>query len=259
MMIARTRVWVAGCALAFFAGGCSDEEQTPAERAQELTAPVRAAISNPSGKLSAGTAPDVFRALANGDAVGGAMAFAGGMGGPQPSPQDFGGSACIESGGADDPVTIDLACASGGELTGVIVMRTEVAEGATYMLLEYQSVCSTEAAVCIDGDAGVEMRGQPPSDYSMIMAGDFTITEDGESRDFQYGFEMEVSGGGSDITWSWVVFVDGESYVVSMTTSDDGTTGTWSVRGANGTWECSYTDGGAAGTCTDGEGDTFSW
>jgi hypothetical protein len=242
---------VSGLALGLVA--CEDD--SPSAKAQEMTAPIKEALKSPTGKMDAASAPKVFQNLTSGSAAGSAASFAVGI--PAPAPQGVGPyGSCVDGTGEEgEPITMDLGCMTGGLMTGTIVTTTEIEDDVTYSILEYQDVCDSAATACVDGTAATEMSGTPPASFEMIMAGDFTVTAGGVTEDFQYGVQMAFDG--ASYAYSWVVFVDGQSYVVTLSLDSTTGAGGYSVKSANGTWECTFTEGGAHGECTGAEALTW--
>ncbi len=231
--------------------GCEDD--SPSARAQEMTGPIKEALKNPSGKMDATSAPKVFQNLMSGNSAGAAASFAVGIPAPQPSPQDAGPyGSCVDGTGEEgEPITMDLDCMTAGQMKGKIVSTTEVEDDVTYSILEYQGVCDAAETSCVDGTAATEMSGSPPSSFDLIMAGDFSVTAAGTTQDFEYGVQMGWNG--SAYTYSWVVFVDGQSFVVTLSLDTTTGAGGYTVTGANGSWDCTFTEGGAHGMCTGSE------
>jgi len=226
--------------------GCANEEEPPPEdqiaaEVAALTDPVEASLASPSGLVDASTVSGVFEAMASQGQAQGPMAFIPGAS-PAPAPQQTGQNECMDMGATGG--TIDMACLTSGEITGTVRYSFATQSQSTaYMLVEYQNVCQESS--CMDGEVAQKIiTGKTPDEYHMVSAFDMTVTEGGQSYELQYGFEMSVVAG--ENTVSYVVWVDGESYVVSWTTNADGWQAT--ITGDNGTYSCWATI----------EGDTFS-
>jgi hypothetical protein len=233
-------------AFALFAVGCGDDAS---DRVSELTAPVAAAIASPSGEVNEITAPRVLDEQAAQNTVNEASAFVPMAGGVSASPQALGGHPCID--GDDESGSYDMGCLSGGQVSGTVEYEMDQEDGTQYFLMDYVDVCVSGS--CVNGTMAMQFDGNALGlNYNMLVAGELTVTADGQSLTMKYGYKMSMSGGQAVI--EYVVWVDGKSYVLSASAGVSG--GSMMIRGNNGSFSCSY-DQATGGSCS-GDAD-FSW
>jgi hypothetical protein len=245
--------------LAFSLAACSgdeEEEQTPEQAAiadaTALTSPVEDNLDNPTGLVSTDTAGAIFAALDSQDAAQVPLGFVPGAG-PSASPQQSGyGSECMEINGFSG--TIDFGCLGGAGMSGEMTYTAAVDGDDYYIYFVYDHLCVD--TVCLDGDGAQKIIYLDPSgsSYESVMAFEMTVTDGSSTFEIDYGFKMVVNG--NDISFQYVVWVDGESYVVTWSYDSNGYEAT--ITGSNGSFSCSASidesSGQISGSCTgDGE------
>ena len=226
--------------------GCS---KSPADRARELVDPVKEAVASPTGQVDAATAPAVLGAMHTENAAGTAFSFVPGFQAPTGQPQGFGGIPCMDQDGSgnDAIITLDMSCISNGQVSGQIVYQAEIDDGSIYTYYEYAGVCVAAEGICLDGAGATEITGNLPFAYDVTLAGQLNVSANGQTWDFDYGYQMSVSASAGHV--SYVVFINGQSYVVDASLSGTGT-GSITITGANGSFTCSYSGYGEAGSCS---------
>jgi hypothetical protein len=212
-----------------------------ASRAQALTEEVEDAAQNPSGDVDETRVEGLFEAYADLDYAIGASGMPLDL-----DPLDLEASSeCAVDANGD---TLDVSCTTSGAASGTITVDVVLDGGDIYVHYAYDNLCATDRDLCIRGEGAVEVS----SSGRIVVAGELTITHDGEASTIKYG--VTVDGSVEVVLWH-----DGESYVVST----DGLEGL-GVEGANGQWECdlagelSPTSAELSGSCSLGD-DAFDF
>lgn len=229
-------------ALAACDGGGSSSTGTPAERIDA----VKSALSKPSGKLDATSAPGVIAGLQAQLDLSGISALLQGLGTTASIPASCG---TIDATGG----TVDLSCTSDGKATGKVTLEVQAGasgSGASaYVSMTLENAC--EGGTCIDGTL-VTSTEASASGAKVILDADFDATTAGATKHAHLGVSTSTGAAGSTV--DVVVFDDaGDSFVVH--TAVDAGGASVDIEGANGSFSCSHS--GAKGSCT-GAG-TFSW
>lgn len=240
--------------LGAFATGCAsnDDADPPAEdgntasKASALTGPVEEASNNPSGTVDAATLPGLMDAYEDFDLAT--------LGGELPGGLNIDFQAAVAGcvNGDELAGTVDMGCASGGESTGSVSYEIGVEGSTSYVYFEFDELCTTE--LCVDGEGAVKVSASEEG-ASSVVAGNLTITRDGQIDELRYG--VSVTTGGLGVTSDVVLWHNGQSYVVSLSVGAGGES--YVISGDNGEWSCDLAGDptSLAGSCTNGS-DSFS-
>lgn len=227
-------------------------------------------LKSPSGVVSATSAQGVLAQGASQDAAQNAFSMGGAFGGGsygqswfgvppgfQPMADGAGASACIEQ--TASSMSIDLGCLGkekGVEASGSISLSYEQDGQNVYATFTYAKACvasaETGATVCIDGSGALQSEGQ----NGMAFTGDFTVDMGGTTEKLKFGYRQSYVDGTLSLQYA-SYDENGDSYVLGAKLS--ASSGEISIKGKNGEFTCSYSEGGAAGQCSDGGGETFDW
>lgn len=244
-------LFVVVCSLV--AVGCAEDEPEPAPQgsvgqAKVMLAPIEAAFAQPSGEVSPERMSDIIGVFQDQGGASGALGFVPGAPAAGPMGDEFGD--CYSGSGTNG--TVDLACASGGEITGSMSFTFGQDGDYLYMTYQYDDVCSGGSseggATCIDGNGAIRYTTfDDPGRLEALMAGKLVVTHDGVSEEIEYGFMMTLDG--DSYSLQYAVFVNGDSYIIEV--ESDGTSYIIRVTGENGTWTCtaSETASGWTGSC----------
>ena len=259
---------VSTAALALVLGGCgSSSSGGDGFGPDPDVTSVQNRFDKPDGTFSAGNAADVFKRGMDGSSSAAGLDFSGSSGsssGGSVTKKNVGlhvldaasGSSspfhCIalqsgqESGSCDCPAggSIDYAVSSsgaqGGERDGLLKFRL--------------NACATGDAV-IDGSEYIDIRTDTSDQahplYSLLFLVDATVTKAGVAH--HVDVQARYSNGAAEIA----VKVDDGWVVVSIKSSANGESGSWSVRDKNGSWTCTETNG--HGTCSNDKGEKRSF
>jgi hypothetical protein len=221
------------------------QENRTGSQASALTSDVEDAANNPSGTVEADAAADVFLAFDDAlacaditDALTDGIDFA--------FDSSFDASCVV---GSDLSGQVDLSCDGGGH-SGSLSYEIGVTEAATYVYYEMNQVCDADSGDCISGHGAVEVK-YGGNGVENVVAGEFTITRDGETHEVKYGVTQSVGSAG--IQQEVVVWHNGQSFVVSQSIGPDGIS--YDLNGQNGSYSCDLSGSlsGSWGDLPDGD------
>ncbi len=229
--------------VALGAVGCGESEVVT--RARALAAPVEDALAGPTGVADART----VRALLSrtyGDGVAGVSdGIAAAI--------DAAPSACVSRGAeGDERESVDLGCATDGQLVGSIVVESDASGDDAFVLVEYRSACSADLRFCMDGEGAFVIRSRGDDFSDVVNGNEVDVTRGEETTHERFGFAAVEPRAGA------VFFTEDGSFVIGPTPSIDLEGESFvTVVGANGELSCRFVDRGEHGAC---DGPTaFDW
>ncbi len=152
---------------------------------------------------------------------------------------------------------ITVKC-SGTEVNGTIVLEYAWdGEELVAWYIRFENWCEV-GGDCVDGWMGFKIQSAPAEDgYLQQWLSTAKVSVGGESIEWAFRFLFNESSGSERVEWL-VWTSEGDSAVFTATVRAD-ESGMFSVRGSNGWFECSWTADGNTGSCSDSEGNSFSW
>jgi hypothetical protein len=214
--------------------GCSSggEPSDPHDKLSE----VKSALSAPSGKVDALSMKSVSKLYSTMTTAKPVFDALSSLSGAQTK-------GCLQ--GAGSSGSYDLACASGGSMTGKVSYSVEgsasqnQAQG-TY-IVNFDNACTE--GTCATGSVIVEASvTQSTVDTTVAFSAD--LTKDGQKTHLYFGEQANVSSG--SVTAKVVVFDNDLSYVISSSVTPGNVQ--YSVQGSNGSFQCSIGEG--TGQCS---------
>ena len=152
---------------------------------------------------------------------------------------------------------ITVSC-SGTDVSGTIVLEYAWdGDDLVAWYIRFENWCEADGE-CVDGWMGFKVDPTPAEDgYEQQWLATAKISSGGESIEWAFRYLMNTSTGSERVEWL-VWTSDGDSAVFTATVHAD-ESGMFSVRGSNGWFECSWSAEGNTGSCSDSEGNSFSW
>jgi hypothetical protein len=224
MMRAEKLMWFS--VLGLLAAACGGDDEGGGNASPQSYEAITESMAQPSGTVDENTAGDIGEEF---EKVSGA------------APAGVREDQVAQSSGSQT-----IQCSGGGSIS-VTASGSESAGSGTF---SYNDCC--ESSCCLEGSGSVYYSSASTAEFTYCGSYDIDATCGGTSSSVNFSGCL-----GSDLEWSYLITVDGETYSVSGTYSDGD--GTLEIRGANGNWTCTYTDGSGSCTGTGGTSGSFSF
>lgn len=254
--------FVATAALALAMGGCgsSSQEDDGFGDSPDL-AGVQARFDKPDGTFSGANASQVFERGSDGSSSADGLNFGAPTGsGSSTTTKSVGLHVLDATSGRSSPFACNAfqsgqqsgscSCPNGGSIDYTVRSDSQGASRGAVMKIR-MNACGTGDAL-IDGNEYLDIRtdttDQKNPVFSMLLVIDANVTRAGVSKHID--LQSRFSNGAAEIA----VKVDDGWVVVSIKSSNNGQSGTWTVRDKNGSWTCTASSG--HGSCSNDKGET---
>jgi len=254
---------VATAALALAMGGCgSSSEGDDGFGSEPDLAGAHARFDHPDGTFSSGNAASILDRGTEGSSSAEGLNFGAPTGsGSSTTTKSVGLHVLDATSGRSSPFncnaftsgqqTGSCTCPGGGSID--YALRTDGGAGASRSaVMKIRMNACASADSLIDGTEYLDIRtdttDQQHPVFSLLLVVDAQVTHAGVSKHID--LQSRYSNGAAEIA----VKVDDGWVVVSIKSSSNGESGSWTIRDKNGSWTCTVDSG--HGSCTSDKGET---